>query len=342
MDDIQADRDRLATAFLLSGLFASLLWLILIFESVTGIDLGGFGVRPGEPGGLVGLLTAPFLHGGEKHLFANTLPLVILGTALLYGYPRAARILVPALFVVAGLGVWLFGRSGSHIGASGLNVGMMFFVFTIGVLRWDRRAIGLALIAFFLYGGMVWSVLPGDPQVSFEFHLAGAIVGTVLAVLLRNLDPRPPEKRYSWELESEDGEVDGTPWAERAEGGIAHPGALPLPAAQPSSPRADQHGASVPMNLITLRDSLGAPAPPQGLSPPVRALWHLARDEWDAAHAIVQEEDDADSAWVHAHLHRVEGDLSNARYWYGRAGRLESHATLEDEWQAIATELLAH
>jgi hypothetical protein len=68
------------------------------------------------------------------------------------------------------------------------------------------------------------------------------------------------------------------------------------------------------MDLDAFRRSLGNASPPAGLSPPLRALWHLGRKEWDAAHAIVQDEDDDDSAWVHAHLHRVEGDLSNARY----------------------------
>jgi membrane associated rhomboid family serine protease len=210
---LQADRDRLAAAFVLSGLFACFLWLVMIVEVVTGVDLTGYGVFPGTLSGLTGILTAPFIHGSEAHLFANTLPIVILGTALLYGYPKAARIVLPALFLLSGLGVWLFGRASYHIGASGLTVGMMFFVFTVGMLRWDRRAIGLASIVFFLYGGMVWSVLPGDPQVSYESHLSGAVIGAALAWLLRRLDPPPPVKRYSWEVESDEPPLEEAPWA---------------------------------------------------------------------------------------------------------------------------------
>ena len=339
---IQADRDRLATAFVLAGLFASFLWVVLMFESVTGIALGEYGIHPRQPIGLLGLLTAPLIHDGAKHLIANTLPLVILGIAVLYGYPRAARVLLPALFAVAGLGVWLFARDGSHIGASGLTVGMMFFLFTIGVLRWDRRAIGLALIAFFLYGGMVWSVVPGNPAISHEFHLAGAIVGAVLAFLLRKLDPPPPVKRYSWEQEVDAEPADAAPWAARIDGDFAAHGALTLPHGEPvaQGPKAPRDGEPI-MDIDSLRRTLGEPQPPAGLIPPVRALWHLAREEWEAAHAIVQEEDDADSAWVHAHLHRVEGDLSNARYWYNRAQRTESLAGLDDEWSEIAAELLS-
>jgi membrane associated rhomboid family serine protease len=202
--EVRQDSERLRYAFVLSGLFAILLWLVKIFESVTGFDTIEYGVYPRSLGGVLGILTAPFIHGSPEHLLSNTLPIVILGTALLYGYPKAARIVIPVLFLGSGLGVWLFGRPSFHVGASGLTFGMMFFVFTIGVLRWDRRAIGLALVVFFLYGGMVWGVFPGDPQVSYEAHLSGAILGVALALLLRKLDAPPPEKRYSWEDETDE------------------------------------------------------------------------------------------------------------------------------------------
>jgi membrane associated rhomboid family serine protease len=187
----------------LAASFAIVLWLVKIFESVTGLSTVEYGVYPRRLSGLLGILTAPFIHGSPAHLISNTLPIVILGTSLLYGYPKAARIVVPVLFVATGLGVWLFGRESYHIGASGLASGVMFFVFTIGVLRWDPRAIGLSLIVFFLYGGMIWGVFPMDPEISYESHLSGAITGVTLAFLLRRLDSAPPAKRYSWEDEPE-------------------------------------------------------------------------------------------------------------------------------------------
>jgi membrane associated rhomboid family serine protease len=198
---VREDSERLAYAFVLSGAFAIGLWLVKIFESVTGFDTIEYGVYPRTLGGLLGILTAPLIHGTPAHLLSNTLPIVVLGTALLYGYPKSARIVIPVLFLGSGLGVWLIGRESYHVGASGLSFGMMFFVFTIGVLRWDRRAIGLAMGVFFLYGGMVWGVFPGDPQVSYESHLSGAILGVALAFLLRRRDAPPPPKRYSWEDE---------------------------------------------------------------------------------------------------------------------------------------------
>jgi membrane associated rhomboid family serine protease len=76
---------------------------------------------------------------------------------------------------------------------------MMFFVFTIGALRWDRRAIALSMVVFFLYGGMIWGIFPSEPGVSFESHFFGAALGVLLAFVLRRLDPPPPEKKYEWE-----------------------------------------------------------------------------------------------------------------------------------------------
>ena len=209
------DRMRWQQALLLSAAFTLSLWLVKLIEQFAGISLIDLGIFPREWSGLAGILSAPFVHGSWAHLIANTLPVLVLGTSLLYGYPRAARIVVPALFLAVGLGVWLFGRPSYHVGASGLTLGAMFFVFTIGVLRRDRRAIALAMIVFFLYGGMVWGVLPGDPQISFESHLAGALSGVVLALLLRKVDPPPPEKRYSWETEPDGPE--NVEWAERIE-----------------------------------------------------------------------------------------------------------------------------
>jgi hypothetical protein len=96
------------------------------------------------------------------------------------------------------------------------------------------------------------------------------------------------------------------------------------------------------MQLTAFRDSLAADTPPERLPPALQALWWQGRGHWDRAHAIVQaDERDPVNAWVHAHLHRVEGDLGNAGYWYRRAGRPAATGSLDAEWAAIATELLA-
>jgi hypothetical protein len=95
------------------------------------------------------------------------------------------------------------------------------------------------------------------------------------------------------------------------------------------------------MTLDELRRSLTGDAPPAGLTPPLVALWHDARGDWRTAHAVAQDIDDANGAWVHAYLHRKEGDLGNASYWYRRAARPVAAGPLDDEWAAVASALLS-
>jgi hypothetical protein len=94
------------------------------------------------------------------------------------------------------------------------------------------------------------------------------------------------------------------------------------------------------MTPDAFRDSLAADRPPGGLRAAAVALWWDARGDWAAAHERAQAQDDADGAWVHAYLHRKEGDLANAGYWYRRAGRPVAAGALEEEWRAIAEVLL--
>ena len=94
------------------------------------------------------------------------------------------------------------------------------------------------------------------------------------------------------------------------------------------------------MDFETYKSSLTAEAPPDGLSPAAQALWWEAKGDWHLAHECAQKQADAEGAWAHAYLHRVEGDLSNAGGWYRRAGRSASTASLKEEWETIARALL--
>jgi hypothetical protein len=94
------------------------------------------------------------------------------------------------------------------------------------------------------------------------------------------------------------------------------------------------------MDFDQFKRSLAAEEAPAGLSLPLRALWWHAKGDWTQAHDCAQSEDTGESALVHAFLHRVEGDLSNARYWYARAGRAPAQGPLEQEWEALSAELL--
>ena len=201
---LQDDRNRLRHSFRLAAAFAALLWAIRSAEVVFHLELVRYGVYPLQPGGLVGILAGPLIHGSWSHLFANTLPVIILGTALLYGYPKSAKPVLATVYLGSGLGVWLFAREAYHIGASGLTFGVMFFLFVVGALRWDKRAIALSMIVFFLYGSMIWGIFPLEPGISFESHFFGAVIGVVMAIVLKNRDPAPVEKTYSWEDETDE------------------------------------------------------------------------------------------------------------------------------------------
>lgn len=183
--------------------FVALIWLIQLAN--WGLDAGPeqFGIRPRRLDGLHGILFAPLLHGGFGHLVANTVPLVVLGTVMLYLYPNSAVKVLPAVYLGPGLAVWLFARGGVHVGASGLVYGLVSYILVAGLIRRDRRAIAASLLVFFLYGAMVWGVLPIQQKVSWETHLAAALIGVVLAIALRRLD-RPPRTRYAWEDESDE------------------------------------------------------------------------------------------------------------------------------------------
>lgn len=95
------------------------------------------------------------------------------------------------------------------------------------------------------------------------------------------------------------------------------------------------------MKMADFKASLSAAAPAPDLAAPLAALWWAAKGHWDEAHRLVQDEAGASAAWVHGYLHRVEGDLGNAGYWYRRAGQPAASGTMETEWERIASALLA-
>ena len=198
---------RLRIVALVVAGFIALLWIIHAVQVVTGWDPAPLGVRPGRSDGLIGVITAPLVHGSWSHLASNTPALLVLGIALIYGTPGAARFALPIIWLTSGRAVWLFARQAVHIGASGLTYGMLFFVFIIGILRRDRRSIALAIIVFFLYGSMIWGIFPLAPGISFEYHFFGALAGSVCAFILRHRDPLPTRRRYDWE---DDEPIDGT------------------------------------------------------------------------------------------------------------------------------------
>lgn len=183
--------------------FVLFLWSLHALQIVLHTSWVPWGVEPLTLTGLRGIVFAPLIHGSWIHVFSNSLPLILLGTALLYGYPHSRWRTLICIWVISGLGVWLLGRDSYHMGASGLTHGLFYFLFIAGILRRDKRSIALLLLGFFMYGSMILTILPQERGISFESHLFGGVGGVIAALLFSRRDPKPAEKRYSWELENE-------------------------------------------------------------------------------------------------------------------------------------------
>ena len=163
-----------------------LMWAVFVIGYYGNFELRIFGVLPRTLSGLVGILTMPLVHGGFSHIVSNTLPLIILGSALYLFYDRIAPRVFLMCYFATGVLVWIFARDAYHVGASGLIYGIAGFLISIGFFRKDIKSIIISIITIVTYGGMVYGLLPLDSGVSFESHLLGALVGLLAAYIYKN------------------------------------------------------------------------------------------------------------------------------------------------------------
>lgn len=186
-----------------SAAFIAFLWCLKVTEWLFVDPLYVFGIYPRDWNSIWGIFTAPLIHGSLSHIAANSVGLLVLGSALVYGYPKSRWPTLIIIWLVSGAGVWLLGRESYHLGASGITHGLFFYLFVISLFRRDMRSIVLMMIAFFMFGSMILTIFPREPGISFEYHLFGAIGGVIAAVLFKSWDPKPKRKVYSWEREPE-------------------------------------------------------------------------------------------------------------------------------------------
>jgi membrane associated rhomboid family serine protease len=162
-----------------------LMWLSFTLEFFYQWNIGMFGIVPRTLPGLIGIFTAPFIHGNIYHLISNTIPLLFLGSVLYYFYESIAAAVFYRAYFWTNILVWLFAWPGhSHIGASGVVYALAFFLIFFGIFYRDFRSLFISIVVFLMYGGIFYGVLPTDPQVSWESHLAGALVGIATALNL--------------------------------------------------------------------------------------------------------------------------------------------------------------
>jgi len=167
--------------------FVFLMFAVFTVEQYSGMDFGFLGIYPLSVEGLIGIFTAPLIHGSPEHILSNALPMLILGGILFYFYEGiATRVFLHSYFFTNIL-VWVLGRPFYHIGASGLVYGLAFFLISFGLFQRNIRSILITVGTILLYGGLVYTVFPLDERVSYESHLFGAITGVVTAFTLRNV-----------------------------------------------------------------------------------------------------------------------------------------------------------
>lgn len=187
-------------------LFVFLMWAVFGWEYYYHVSFNSYGIYPRDLVGLRGIIFSPFIHGDFTHILNNSYPIFILGTAIFYFYRKSAKFVMLYSILMTGVWVWAMARPSFHIGASGLIYAWGAFLFTSGVLNRNKRMMGLSLLIVFLYGSMVWGVLPLIPEVSWESHLFGALAGIILAYVFRKEGPQ--RKSYQWEKEEEDYEIE--------------------------------------------------------------------------------------------------------------------------------------
>ena len=181
-----------------------LLFLLIIvgvfwLESRFNLNFNYLGIYPREIKGLQGILFGPFIHGDVKHLFNNSIPLIVLSTALFYFYRNIRwKVLIFGL-LLTGLLTWVIGRPSLHIGASGVIYMLTAFLMFKGIFSKQYQLTALSFMVIFLYGSFIWYIFPTDPKISWEGHLSGFLVGILFAVIFKK-NPIT-NKKYVWEKE---------------------------------------------------------------------------------------------------------------------------------------------
>lgn len=183
--------------FLIPSVYIILIWMIYCVEIYLGYNFNKYGIYPRTINGFKGVFLTHFIHGDTSHLFNNSVPLFVLLCSLFYFYKDLAfKVLLLGGFFT-GLFTWFIARDSYHIGASGIVYLLFSFVFFSGIIRRHYRLVAQSLVIIFLYGSMIWYVLPIKDGMSWEGHLSGFLIGLIFAIVYRKNGLTKQEHQFS-------------------------------------------------------------------------------------------------------------------------------------------------
>ncbi|WP_107038899.1 rhomboid family intramembrane serine protease [Brumimicrobium mesophilum] len=220
MNLIQTEKGRTLEAVIYPLLLLIVMWVVFLIDRYFHLDLYKYGVKPQSIEGIKGIFLMPFIHGQRdfSHIINNSVPTFILLSTLIYFYREIALYVVLFVWLGAGFLVWYLAvNTGSyHIGMSGVIYGLFGFLFISGFFKKYLPLQAISLFVAFVYGSMIWGVFPMEQGISWEGHLSGFLVGTLIAFVFRRKGPVPP--KYPYEIEKEMGieppDLEGE-WKER-------------------------------------------------------------------------------------------------------------------------------
>ena len=194
---MKPDLQRIAASAIIPLFLLFVMYALEVLETGMDWDFTRLGVYPREQRGVFGIFAHPLVHGSWRHLWANSLPFLFLSWCLFYFYRGIAPVILFLVWVGCGVLTWAIGKPGWHVGASGIIYGLAFFLFFSGLLRKYVPLVAISLLVTFLYGGLVWNMMPqfARPTTSWEGHLSGAVAGTLCAFAFKN---EGPQRRDPW------------------------------------------------------------------------------------------------------------------------------------------------
>lgn len=211
MDDNQQEKKHLFYSAFVPACVVVAMWLTYIVDISFQLNLSRYGTMARSIERLAGIVTMPLLHGNWEHLLSNTIPVLVLGTALYYFYGTIANRVMWLTWLLSGFLTWCIADEGLHVGASALIYGLNLFLIVSGLIRGNNRLLAISFIMIFLYGSFMWGVFPSftEPlQISWQGHLAGLLTGSMLAFFYRKDGPQKEE--HHWDEDEDDDTDDDT------------------------------------------------------------------------------------------------------------------------------------